>query len=173
MLDLLGRTTLAPVKISLTLEQMIRAVGVGVEKTARSYRDGWSHRYGYRDEMGRLKTNIDGCCAELAAGLALGVPWHGDPFNTGPDLGARVQVRHTERHDGRLIVHEKTDADDEIFVLVTGEGPGFLVWGWVWGREAKQLAFWCDPTRTNRWAYFVPRTCPPMRRLCELEGLDL
>jgi hypothetical protein len=77
------------------------------------------------------------------------------------DVGI-YQVRSTRLDGGSLILH-KTDKNEAIFVLVTGEAPEFKVRGWMRAVDGKQEKWWRD---TKRPAYFVPQSVlEPMETL--------
>lgn len=101
--------------------------------------------------------DIESCAAELLVSRSLNQSW--TPYALNPveiisDVGTLVQVRHTPRANGCLILHDK-DSDDHAFVLVVGLGTSQRIVGWLWGRDGKQLCHW--RTSTGRPAYFVPQ----------------
>lgn len=76
-----------------------------------------------------------------------------DPKNG--DVEGGIQVRHTDRENGCLIVHPE-DRDDQWFVLVTGKDSKLKIAGGKLGSDAKQAKFW--RTEGVRYpAYFVPQ----------------
>ena len=101
--------------------------------------------------------DMESCAAELLVSRALNQSW--TPYAASPaeilsDVGRAVQVRHTPRGNGCLILHNK-DQDDHAFVLVVGSGTGQRIVGWLWGRDGKHPSYW--RTSTGRPAYFVPQ----------------
>lgn len=78
-----------------------------------------------------LKTHRDGARGELALSKFLGVKWDAtvNTFKRGGDVG-KFQVRTTKDHDRRLIIRHD-DRDEDIFWLVTGESPHFIIQGWI------------------------------------------
>lgn len=99
-------------------------------------------------------TEQDGACAEMAVAKFLGTYWSGsvNSFKL-PDL-RNVQVRHTSRSSGRLIVRQN-DSDLDVYVLVTGTAPTFRVHGGIRGRDAKRDEWLSDPNGRGP-AWFVP-----------------
>ena len=118
--------------------------------------------------------HIEGSCGELAASLATGRSWPGSvgTYKTEPDvLGFEVRTRSC--HDWDLNVRTN-DADDAIFVLVTGKVPHFVVHGWLRAGDGKRPEFWTDHGQRGAPAWFIPKallqpleTLPPVGRLCD------
>lgn len=82
-------------------------------------------------------TDIESALAEMAVAKGLGIYWDGS-VNTfkKPDVG-NYQVRHTQVADGKLIIRPK-DSTEEIYILVTGTSPTFILQGWIMGFDAKK-----------------------------------
>lgn len=104
--------------------------------------------------------HIEGACAELAVAKALGVYWNGSVNNFGgPDLfhpiKGNIQVRLAGSH-GQLIVRPG-DSPSDIWVLVTGKSPNYVVHGWILGKDAKRPE-WLKDYGGRPPAYFVPPT---------------
>lgn len=100
--------------------------------------------------------HIEGACGELAVAKALGRYWDGS-VNTfeQPDLpGLQVRTRSQTYYD--LIVRP-ADSDDDLFVLVTGRCPRYVVRGWIKGADAKQEQ-WLQTHGNRPGAYFVPQS---------------
>jgi len=95
-------------------------------------------------ELGGFERDIQAAAAECAFAKARDKYWDFS-VNTfkKPDVGD-IQIRHTIRNGGKLIVRPD-DSDDEIFVLVTGEIPEFTIRGYMRGSEAKQDQFISNP----------------------------
>jgi hypothetical protein len=94
----------------------------------------------------RPKKDIDAAGAELAASKLTRCRWTmtcGDDLEA-PDLEPHVEVRHTTREDGGLIVRPR-DHGDRLFVLVIGTLPRYRVVGWIRGEQARRDEFrWQD-----------------------------
>ncbi len=87
----------------------------------------------------RLAQDVDAAGAELAASKLTGCRWNmttGEDLDE-PDLWPHVEVRHTTRTDGGLIVRSK-DKPERLFVLVCGTLPAYRVIGWIRGEEARR-----------------------------------
>jgi hypothetical protein len=93
-----------------------------------------------------LDQNIDAAGAELAASKATDCRWNmttGDDLAE-PDLWPHVEVRHTTRKNGGLIVRPK-DKPGRLFVLVVGTCPRYRVVGWKMVEDARRDEFrWND-----------------------------
>jgi len=137
---------------TLTWPEALQAAMGGVMRQVLNLKAGRRHRFG-ANEAQAWDRHIEGAAGELAVAKTLGIYWPGVGRLGGPDVGT-LQVR-TARPGGRLIVHP-SDADTDVFILVTGYLPEFTVQGWLYGHEAKNNAYWDDPTGTERDAFFVP-----------------
>jgi hypothetical protein len=91
-----------------------------------------------------LHFDILGTCAEMVVAKALGVYYDSsvNTFHNKPDLDWKrgVEVRSTQREDGRLIVREN-DANDRLFVLVVGSPPNQRIVGGIFGKNAKKAVY--------------------------------
>ena len=102
--------------------------------------------------------DIEGACAEYVVARVKGVFWNalsdGD-ISALPDAGD-LQIRHTPRLDGCLILRPK-DSTEATFILVVGVAPEFRIVGQIRGSEARRDEFWQAPN--NRpGAWFVPQS---------------
>lgn len=102
--------------------------------------------------------HIEGACAELSVAKALGIYWNGSVNNFGgPDLihpiKGNIQVRLAGNH-GHLIVRPG-DSITDIWVLVTGKAPNYVIHGWILGANAKKPEYLKDWSGRPP-AYFVP-----------------
>lgn len=82
---------------------------------------------------------IEGYLAEMAVAKAMGAYWAGGA-NVGVnrfDVG-ELQVRHTVKPDGCLIIRER-DPRDDIYILVVGRKGEYRLCGWIRGSEAERL----------------------------------
>jgi hypothetical protein len=142
-------------EVRVTWSELEQGVLAGAHRRMRRLRSGSVHRWGYAGE-GSWTAEIEAAAAEMAVAKLLGCYWADftAPDHNG-DVGDGLQVRHTPRRDGRLIIHPE-DEDDHRFVLVCGEAPTFFVAGQILGAEAKRQEWWVDPG-TGRPAFFVPQ----------------
>lgn len=139
---------------------------------------GQVHKHGAEfagDESASILVDTIGVGCELVVAKYLQVYM---PFSLEPDDGADlwvggsgIGVRGTgDGHNRRLFLH-KEDKDIP-FVWVTTTKNEYLdsywIRGWLFADEGKRDEWWCDPTRDNRWAYFVP--LDELRLIEELKG---
>jgi hypothetical protein len=105
---------------------------------------------------GAWDRDLNGACAELAFAKWVGVYWGAgvDTFHV-PDVG-ELHVRHTVRSDGSLVLR-RHDADEPLYVLLTGEVPTFVIRGAMRGRDGKRSEWLRDPGDVFP-AYFVPQS---------------
>lgn len=153
--------------VELSWGEVFHGCLVGVSRRIRRLRSGSKHRWGYDSHS--WTAELESACAELAVAKALDRYWSDVPVpDHDGDVGDGLQVRHTLRQDGRLIVHRE-DEDGHDFVLVRGEAPRFDVAGFLPGVEAKREVYWTDPGTAGRPAFFVP--AEKLRPVQELAGL--
>jgi hypothetical protein len=141
-------------QIHLTGAELYLAAQIGVSRQMEAMRKGLPDRHGF-DGLEGWTVHIEGAAGEMAVAKALGVFWGGtvNTFKTTADVGA-LEVRTRSRHDYELLIREN-DADEAVFVLVTGRAPDFNVVGWLKGKEAKQPQ-WIRTHGGRPPAYFVP-----------------
>jgi len=98
--------------------------------------------------------HLEGACGEMAFAKAVG--WYYDSsvdtFKR-PDVGP-VYVRTRSRHSYELIVRKGDPSG--VYVLVTGQAPGYVVRGWIHSDQAKDGAF-LQEYGGREEAYFVPQ----------------
>lgn len=146
-----------PVLVDLTAAEVIHAALIGA---LRHNNAAVNDRKDAVAEPGELNSSlarhVNGAGAEIAVAKLMGLYWGGhlDRFK-GPDLGKATQVRSRtlDRHD--LIVRD-ADNSDHFYVLVTGVGPEFKVWGWIKGVDAKQDKYRDNPGGLGR-CYLIPK----------------
>lgn len=110
---------------------------LGVSRQIGAIRAGKPDQHGL-DPANGWSAHIEGALGEMAVARALGVyflPTIGT-YKAGGDIGA-LQVRTRSRHNYDLIVRPG-DRDGDVFILVTGVAPRYLVRGWCIGAEAKK-----------------------------------
>jgi hypothetical protein len=117
--------------------------------------------YGH-DARDDLMTHIVGCRGELVVARMLDLEWCGKGTFRGADVGP-YQVRSTQGDHRRKLILHKEDPDNAIFWLATSIGREFVIHGFARAGEQKLDQFWEDPTRNDRYAWFVPhhRLCTP------------
>lgn len=142
-----------PTPVTLTLAECLLACQVGTARQLSAIVQGKQNSHGFRGQG--FDIHILGAAGELALAKALGIYWTGH-INTfkQPDLGTNIQVRTRSSHTYDLIVRDG-DADDELFVLVTGTLPAFHIWGWIRGGDAKQREY-LKTYGSRPEAFFVP-----------------
>jgi hypothetical protein len=143
-----------PILIELSPAEIQMAAFVGTQRTVQCLQKGINHRYGAKDTEA-WQRSIEGAMGECALAKHLDHFWSkGLPGDT--DVGPH-DVRQTHHANGKLIVHPSDD-DNRRFYLVTGLLGKYNIHGYMYGRQAKQQKYWCDPQGTNRFAYFVPQS---------------
>ena len=146
-----------PLMIQLTHQDLLMAAQAGIYRRISALKRQRQELYG--TPTGDLwGVDIEACIAEMLVSLTLDKSWR--PFaqstkDIQADVGLNIQVRHTCRKDGCLILH-KYDKDDQIYVLVTGVALDQQIKGWISGADAKHEKFW--NTKVPRPAYFVSQS---------------
>ena len=142
--------------LTLAWYEVRLAAQVGMDRYVRALKDGRTDAFGLEQRgSDGIALHVLGAAGEMAFAKATDRFWSGsiDTF-ADPDVG-KIQVRTRSRHDYELLVRPG-DADDEVFVLVTGQVPTFWVQGWMLGKDAKR-AEWAQTHGGRPPAYFVPQ----------------
>jgi hypothetical protein len=151
-------------RITLTNGELLTAASIGVRRHVQAMVRNRKDAFGCSDEDG-WRCHIEGAAGEMAVAKALGVYWNGDvgplaPLDVGP-----YQVRTASGDSYRLLLTD-ADRDGDIFVLLTGVAPGFVIRGWIVARDGKRPEYIEDRGRGPR--YFVPQSA--LRPIEELLG---
>lgn len=141
--------------IRLTWAELMQAAICGVMRHITSLRDKRPDRHGADLSGDGWSLHIEGAAGEIAFARARGCYWSSsvNTFSL-PDVGD-VQVRTRSRHDYELIVRD-CDKDGDVFALVTGRAPEFVVRGWIRGGDAKRKE-WRREHGGREAAFFVPQ----------------
>jgi len=113
------------------------------QKSGTPPEEGWSH-------------HIEGALGEMAAAKALNMYWPGsvNAWKECDLYGIQVRTRSKSSYD--LIVRPD-DAENCVWVLVTGSCGSYEVCGWISGFDAKQERFFGTPNNREP-AYFIPKS---------------
>ena len=142
------------VEITLTPLEIMQAAMNAVARRVQGIKKKRPPYYGCPPDR-EWEVDIIGSLGELVVAKCLNHYWNGNFGNLrAADVGL-YQVRASHFHRNRLIVH-RSDPDDRPFIFVTGRAPTFRVWGWIYGRDAKNPEFWADPAG-GRPAFFVSK----------------
>jgi hypothetical protein len=141
--------------VMLTIGEMMEAATTGCARHIKSVFDKRKGRARAEEEKG-WQINIEGAAGEIALAKWRGEYWeaHIDNFDGG-DVG-KDQVRTTKHPGGHLILREK-DRGDDIFYLLTGESPRFVIRGWILGREGKREKYFGTPNNRPK-VWWVPQS---------------
>ncbi len=143
-------------QITLSVAECYHAAMVGVTRQVTNLRDRRADAYGAEKDMG-WQYHLEGACGEKAFAKFYGIYWSGAIGDLKADDVGYFQVRTNSRNNGDLILHYN-DADDRIFVLLTGLAPTYTVRGWLWGGEGKDDRWWRESAPgKGRAAFFVPQ----------------
>lgn len=144
--------------VMISMQEMIYGTTIGAMRQYVSAKDGRKPAHGFdKTDQSPLGVHVDGAVAELAVAKVLGKYYDGT-LNTfkKADIGTKVQVRHTVKHNYKLIIRPNDDPD-HVFILVTGEAPELCVRGWSYGRDVMKDEYKQDPNNRNSPAWFVPQ----------------
>ena len=141
-------------KVALLWHEYAMASEIGRLRQLAAIRRSSTDNHGF-DGLG-WSEHIEGACGELVVCKYLRLYWNGgiDTFK-GPDADIRIQVRTRSKHEFELIVRND-DNDDDIFVLVTGRCPNYIIRGFMLGRDAKQRQY-LQAYGGRPPAFFVPQ----------------
>lgn len=142
--------------MNVTLEwfEVSRAALVGVSRNVEAMRKGCKNRLPISDEW---SIHILGALGECAFAKATNRYWNGS-VNTfkDADIGSNIQIRTRSMHHYDLIVRDG-DADDDVYVLVTGGPSDFVLRGWLRCKDAKQEKYRANYGGYGN-AFFVPQS---------------
>lgn len=148
----------AAMKVHLESYEVYFATMVGTMRRVEAIRGGFvdRKRKHHEDPEAYWSLAVEGAAAEMAWAKGMNRYWSGgiNTFKDG-DVGLD-QIRHTIRDDGSLIV-KPTDNANEVFWLVTGMCPDFIIRGWIRGQEAQDHPEWLRAPINKPAAYFVPQ----------------
>lgn len=144
------------VRVNLSASEMMAAALIGISRHVSAVKRGLRMAHGI-DPDNAWSAHIEGACGEAAFAKAANVFWTSsvNTFKEGGDVRS-VQVRTRSKHGYELLVRDG-DADDSVFVLVTGRAPSYVVRGWIMGRDAKRRE-WSQSHGGREAAYFVPHS---------------
>lgn len=147
-------------EVRLTFGEMAASAMVGVYRQLESSRKNSVDQTASKDSGFTL--HINGAMAEQAVAKHLGLHW-GCGVNTyaKPDVDPNYQVKWRSQDQGDLFVPVKAD-DTDIYVLVTGQAPVFILRGWIPATEAKQF-------KVTAPGGFKPAHCIPQ---CDLRPIE-
>lgn len=139
-------------QVDLTMSESTCSAMVGVFRNLASIFKG-SRSSAPADKLWQV--HIEGALGEAAVAKALNTynPLTVNTFK-GADIGHKIQVRTRSQHGYDLIVRTD-DSDDEVYVLVTGSCPSYIIQGWCYGHEAKQPEHLANHGGRGE-AWFVP-----------------
>jgi len=141
-------------KVRLTKSAAFMAAQVGVMRRVSNRCKGLAGRYG-ADESISWNEDCEAGGGEKAVASYFGLYHDGSLGNfKAADVG-ELQVRTRLKDWYDLIVHPE-DKEEDIFILVTGLLPNYVLRGWLYGYEARQEEYWDDPAG-GRPAFFVPQ----------------
>lgn len=143
--------------VTLSTAEVYHAAMVGATRQTTNLRDRRQDAHGAQQDMG-WQYHIEGACGEKAFAKFYGLYWSGAIGDLRADDVGHFQVRTNSRSNGDLILHPN-DANDRIFVLLTGLAPTYTVRGWLWGGEGKNSCWWRESAPgKGRPAFFVPQS---------------
>lgn len=140
--------------VTLNSYELAQAGTTGLLRNIAALKRGYKNK----NETANWQNHVEGACGEVAVAKLLGKYWGGsvNTFKEGGDLDATGwEVRTRSSHHYDLIIR-KDDADDRVFILVTGNAPNYQVHGWILAADGKQPK-WLKDYGGHGDAYFVPK----------------
>lgn len=148
-----------PIEVTLSWADLRWAAQVGCERHIQALEQALPDSFGFHGDGWQV--HVEGACGELAFARATNRVWDasvGRFEGMGGDLESEfgaIQVRTRSKHWHELLVRPSADPDD-IYVLVTGTAPTYLVWGAA--RAGRVMCPEYLQTHGERVAaYFVPK----------------
>ena len=141
-------------KISLTAAEIQIASMVGVQRQIEDIKWNNHEKMGEKKELA-WQRHIEGALSECALAKHLGVYWNKRPYNE-PDVGD-VDVRVTHYATGRLRIDSKDD-DFKRYYLLTGLNGEYIIRGWLYGKDGKQMKYWTSPDPDRPPCYWIPQS---------------
>lgn len=131
------------VLVTLTEEEEWLADRTGMRRIEDSKKRRITHRFDEFKRGDAQETNIQGAGAEIAVSRFMRQHWAGEQLGWfgKPDIGTDVEVRWRDVKVGPDIgLPTKGHHNDWRYVLVHGYLPDYIIVGWLWGREADEMA---------------------------------
>jgi hypothetical protein len=141
--------------IKLDPYECILAGVVAVMWKVKARSNKYEEKHGTTKEDKSWDLDIEGACGEMAFSKAYNLYWSGNfsAFKL-PDVGP-YQIRTTKSYS---LILRKDDNVKDVYVLVCGRSPDFVITGWCYGWEFRKDEYFRDPTNSNREkAYFIPK----------------
>jgi len=142
------------IAVTLNSYELAQAGTTGLLRNIAALKRGYKNK----NETANWQNHVEGACGEVAVAKLLGKYWGGsiNTFKEGGDLDATGwEVRTRSSHHYDLIIR-KDDADDRVFILVTGNAPNYQVHGWILGADGKHPKYYKEhPVIGQR--FFVPQ----------------
>jgi hypothetical protein len=155
------------IAVTLTHGEYAAAGYVGYLRGVESKRAGLPDAHGLKSRG--WSENIEGAMGEQAFAKALGIFWN-NSVNTfkDPDFPPNIQIR-TRPHPEHDLIVRQTDNPNDIFVLVTGACPNYVVRGFFFGNETRKEWLFNAGQADRPDQYFVPqRYLRPIETLREV-----
>jgi len=145
---------------TITAEHAMCAASVATLQMLRKHSRERNCDHGARSTRGqriRWADTMHGLMGEIACSEMSNLAWTPGSLHVSTgDVGKKIEVRTTEHHDGHLHIYEN-DADDGIFVLMTGDYPTFRFAGCLMkGRDGKRPEWWRSNGNLPCW--WVPQS---------------
>lgn len=150
--------------VTLNSYELAQAGTTGLLRNIAALKKGYKNKI----EGSNWQTHVEGACGEVAVAKLLGKYWGGsvNTFKAGGDLDSTGwEVRTRSSHSYDLIIRDD-DADDRVYILVTGKAPQYQVHGWIKAADGKQQQ-WRRNHGGYGAAFFVPKSA--LRQLGELD----
>ena len=141
------------IEVELTPVEIWLGASVGVSRRVNAIKNNRTPVNGQPEDQ-FWNDHVEGALGEMALAKAFGLYWSGGVFR-GDDVGP-YQVRTRTKHHYDLILH-KTDNDEKVFYLVTGQHGRYVIRGWIKAADGKREEYWNDKADNGRAAYFVPQ----------------
>lgn len=147
-------------EVTLTEEDIEKAIEVGSERNRRANMRRYSHRAAIVGNDNAEANHILGVKGEIAFAKMIGLKNFEptiDTYRRFPDLPGDIEVRTRRGLMAELIIRD-LDKDDSRYVLVTtADEKTFEARGWIFAKDGKRPEYESNPGG-RRPAFFVPQT---------------
>jgi hypothetical protein len=152
-------------RVTLTWAEAAVAAQHGIRRHLASLELGLTPNAG-TPEKDHWRSHIEGVAGEMAFAKATGkyCPFTLNTFKAEADVDKFYEVRTRSRDDFELYVRD-TDHEERPYILLRGTLPTYDLVGWIWGYDARQVAWWKNHGGYG-FAWFVPdKALRPMETL--------
>jgi hypothetical protein len=153
------------IRVQLAAHELLRAATEGCRRYIEDRLKGLPDRRRAKNKDD-WQIDIEGAMAEYAFAKGMDIEWK--PAGMKQVDVANIQVKHTVLRNGCLLI-KPWDPLEDMYVLVTGRLPVFMLRGWILGAKAKTVGTWRDPRGWGGAWYVTQAALRPMGEMVALQ----